>query len=161
MSDDDNKVLLKLRDARRAKGMSLNSLAKKVGIDYQRVGRIERGETQMTVDMLSKISTALHVPIAELLNEDNINEIETSISKKPTENKSTVNLIPYIYEKLDAFCSKHNLTADPTVNVHLATSLFNAVEDIRANQKDDEDVVLILFQALDAIFERLVLTKDE
>lgn len=59
MSDDvqnDNKVLLKLRDVRRAKGMSLNSLAEKVGIDYQRVGRIERGETQMTVDMLSKIS---------------------------------------------------------------------------------------------------------
>ena len=28
--------------------MSLNSLAEKAGIDYQRVGRIERGETQMT-----------------------------------------------------------------------------------------------------------------
>lgn len=44
MSDDahnDIKVLLKLRDVRRAKGMPLNSLAEKVSIDYQRVGRIE------------------------------------------------------------------------------------------------------------------------
>ncbi|WP_133131358.1 helix-turn-helix domain-containing protein [Legionella yabuuchiae] len=163
MSDDapnDNKILLKLRDVRRSKGMSLNSLAEKVGIDYQRVGRIERGETQMTVDMLSKISKVLHVPISELLNEDGITEIEDSLSKKSTEKKATVNLIPYIYEKLDEFCSNHNLAADPTVNVHLATILFNAVEDMRANQKDDEGMVLTLFQALDAIFERLVLIKS-
>lgn len=164
MSDNaqnDNKCLLKLRDVRRAKGMSLNSLAEKVGIDYQRVGRIERGETQMTVDMLSKISKVLHVPITELLNEESITEIENALSKKSTGKKSTVNLIPYIYEKLDDFCSKHDLIAEPTVNVHLATTLFNAIEEMHVNQKDDEGMVLILFQVLDAIFERLVLIKGE
>lgn len=163
MSDDapnDKKILLKLRDVRRSKGLSLSSLAEKAGIDYQRVGRIERGETQMTVDMLSKISKVLHVPISALLNEDRVTDIENSLSKKSTGKKSGVNLIPFIYEKLDKFCLNYNLTANPSVNVHLATILFNAVEDMRVNQKDDEGMVLTLFQALDAIFERLVLIKS-
>lgn len=159
-SDDGNgdKVLLKLRDIRRAKGMSLSALAEKVGIDYQRVGRMERGETQMTIDMLNKMSKILHVPITELLNED-VTNVEKSILQNTTPNKS-INLIPMIYEKLDSFCSKHAMECEPSIKVHLATVMFKAVEEMRINLKDDEDMVKVLFQVLDAIFERLVLTKD-
>ena len=39
--------------------MSLNALAEKVGIDYQRVRRMERGETQMTIDMLNNALVAI------------------------------------------------------------------------------------------------------
>lgn len=161
MSDDstaDNKVLLKLRDIRRAKGISLHALADKVGIDYQRVGRIERGETQMTIDMLNKISKVLHVPITELLSDDVAN-VEQTVAQNASYRKS-VSLIPTIYEKLEQFCSKHDMVVDPKVKVHLATVIFNAVEEIRIGLKDDEDRVRALFGVVDAIFERLIVTKD-
>lgn len=162
MSDDstnDNKVLLRLRDIRRAKGMSLNAFAEKIGIDYQRVGRMERGETQMTIDMLNKMSKVLHVPITELIRDDNIVNVESSIAQHALQNKSA-SLIPTIYEKLDAFCLNHEMGVDSTVKVYLATIMFNAVQEIRISSQDDENMVKVLFEVLDAIFQRLVLIKD-
>lgn len=157
--DNDNKILLKLRDIRRAKGMSLNSLAEKVGIDYQRVGRMERGETQMTVDMLNKMSRVLNVPLSELID-SNLTAIENRMVNSIPANKTTL-LIPTIYKKIDVFCNKHNMEADPSVKVHLATEVFNALEEMRINQKDDEGMVKALFQVLDAIFEKLVVNKTD
>lgn len=156
--DGDNKVLLKLRDIRRAKGMSLNALAEKVGIDYQRVGRMERGETQMTVGMLNKISKILHVSITDLINE-NITDIENAVIKNSTPNEA-LSLIPLIYEKLDLFCSKYTVECEPSIKVHLATVMFKAVEEMHINLKDDEGLVKVLFEVLDAIFERLVVMKE-
>jgi transcriptional regulator with XRE-family HTH domain len=161
MSNDnaDNTILLKLRDIRRAKGMSLHALADQVGIDYQRVGRMERGETQMTVDMLNKISKVLHVPITDLLSENNIARVEHTVVEQAPYNK-TISLIPTIYEKLDLFCSKYDMHADPKVKVHLATVIFKAVEEMRTDLQDDRDWVKALFEVLDAIFERLIVSKD-
>jgi len=156
-SKKDKKILLKLRDIRRAKGMSLNVLAEKVGIDYQRVGRMERGETQMTIEMLSRIAKVLQVPLSKLLNEENVTELQSSISE--SNQTTSVYLIPAIYEKLEVFCERHNFEVDNSVKVHLATIMFKAIQDIRTNVKDDEDMVKALFQVFDAIFERLVLTQ--
>ncbi len=162
MSDEpvDNSILLKLRDLRRAKGMSLHALADKVGIDYQRVGRIERGETQITVDMLNKISKVLHVPMTDLLSEKNITSIEQTLSEQSSYGK-TIGLIPTIYEKLDLFCSKYNMHADPKVKVHLATTIFKSVEEMCIGRQDNEHWVKALFEVLDAIFERLIVSKDD
>lgn len=154
---NDKKLLLKLRDIRRAKGMSLNALAEKVGVDYQRVGRIERGETQMTLDMLNRIAKVLQVPLTQLL-EENVNELQSHISNEYSQT-SSVDLIPVIYENLEAFCNRHNFEVDNSVKVHLATVVFKSIQDIRTSVKDDEDLVKVLFQLFDATFERLVLTQ--
>ncbi len=160
-SNQKNKTLLKLRDIRRAKGMSLNSLADKVGIDYQRVGRMERGETQVTVEMLQRISTALHVPVSTLLGETNMASLEAAVSENALPKKNSLSLIPFIYEKMDRFCDTHDLLVEPKVKVYLATAVFNAVEEMRSNLQDDGDRVRVLFELLDAIFERLVLSKAD
>jgi len=154
----EKKVLLKLRDVRRSKGLSLNALAKKAGIDYQRVGRAERGETQMTIDMLDKIAKVLQVPLAQLLTDEevNINVIQNSMKQK-VENNSTIYLIPSIYNHFEELCNRHNLHVDNRVKVHLATVMFKAIQDIRAIEKDDEHVLKALFQVFDAVLERLVL----
>lgn len=162
MSTDnkDNKTLLKLRDIRRAKGMTLNVLAEKVGIDYQRVGRMERGETQMTIEMLDKLSKVLHVPITDLLDAGSVANVENKVAQNAVQSKPA-SLIPIIYERLDLLCSQHEMGADPTVKVHLASVIFNAIEDIHTSVTNDEDLVKVFFEVLDAIFERLVVTKGE
>lgn len=161
IDDDDNdaKILLKLRDIRRTKGMSLDMLAKKVGVDYQRVGRIERGETQMTIDMLSRIAKVLQVPLSQLLDED-VSEIQKTISNENV-NGSLVKLMPFIYKKLEVFCEKHKIQMDNEAKVHLAAVMFKGIEDIRTNVRDDEDVAQALFQVFDAIFERVFLTEAQ
>ena len=157
-SKNDKKVLLKLRDIRRSKGMSLNALADKVGVDYQRVGRMERGETQMTIEMLRRIAKVLKVPVSQLLGENDINQLQDAISEESTK-QTSIQLIPTIYERLEVFCKHHNFVVDNSVKVHVATVMFQAIQDIRTNVKDDEDMVKALFQAFDAIFERLVLNE--
>lgn len=160
MSSDDKKVLLKLRDIRRLKGMSLNSLAEKTGIDYQRVGRIERGETQMTIDLLGRIAKGLQVPLAQLLEEEDINGLQNKMAKENSK-EPPIFLIPSIYDKLELFCKKYNYEIDNSVKVHLATHIFKCIQDIRINVKDDEDMVKVLFQLFDAIFERIVMIEDD
>lgn len=155
-NEDENKVLLKLRDIRRSKGMSLNTLADKVGVDYQRVGRIERGETQMTIDMLSRIAKALKVPVSQLIGDNDLAQLQENIAEQNNK-PSSVYLIPTIYEKLEAFCKEHNIDVDNSAKVHVATVMFQTVQDIRTSVKDDEEMVKALFQAFHAIFERLVL----
>jgi len=118
--------------------------------------RMERGETQITIDMLSRIAKVLQVPLLKLLGEEDVTELQDSITN--ANNKTTlIYLIPTIYEKLEVFCEKHNLEVDNSVKVHLAAVMFKAIQDIRTNVKDDEDMVKALFQVFDAIFERLVL----
>lgn len=154
----DKKIFLKLRDIRKEKGLSINALAEKAGIDYQKVGRMERGETQISIDILHKLAGVLHVSISDLLEEVDINKIEKSYSQNDETTKS-IYLIPSIYEKLDELCFKHQIDMDNTTKVHLATVLFTAVLDIRTNVRDDVEMVKALFQAFDAIFERLVLSQ--
>jgi len=69
MTDQNNKkTLLKLRDVRREKGLTLNALAEKADMDYQKIGPVERGETQITIDTLQRLARVLEVPIIQLLD---------------------------------------------------------------------------------------------
>jgi transcriptional regulator with XRE-family HTH domain len=140
--------------------MSLNALAEKAGIDYQRVGRIERGETQMTIDVLTRIARVLQVPLSQLLEEGDGPGLQNSISAQANQEPS-VYLIPSLYDKLDAFCNKHQLKVDNSVKVHLAAVMFKGIQDIRTNVKDDGDLVNALFQVIEAILEKLVLTTEK
>lgn len=158
-TSEDKKILLKLRDIRREKGLSLNALAKKAGMEYQRIGRIERGETQMTVEILNRLAKVLKVPIAELLEDEDINKLENNLSHASTQ-PTSIYLIPTIYDNIEVLCKKHNIDIENSAKVHVATMMFKAIQDIRTTVKDDEDMVIVLFQVFDAILGRLVLTQS-
>ena len=64
----------KLRELRKSRGLTVNNLADKIGEDYQKVGRVERGQTSLTVDYLVKLSRGLKVPIDEILGEEQASE---------------------------------------------------------------------------------------
>lgn len=152
--DSENSVILKLRDIRKEKGFTISALADKAGVDHQKIGRAERGETSMTIDMLIKLAKVMDVPLQQLL-EEHANSI--SNDKNSSENSELINIIPLIYEEINLLCSKRAIKVEDKVKVQLATMMYKIVQDIRINIQDDASVVKALFQGFDAILERIVL----
>ncbi len=66
---NEDKIHIKLRNLRKARGLTVNTLAEKMGEDQQKVGRVERGFRNITVDYLMKLSRALEEPIESILVE--------------------------------------------------------------------------------------------
>lgn len=61
MEDYQKIIGERIRTYRKATGMSQNDLAQKVGMHYAYIGQVERGEKNMTIKTLCKISEALGV----------------------------------------------------------------------------------------------------
>jgi transcriptional regulator with XRE-family HTH domain len=58
-----------LRDLRKAKGLSQESLALACGLDRSYIGGVERGERNISLINIHKIAEALRLPASELLKE--------------------------------------------------------------------------------------------
>ena len=56
----------RVRLIRKEKGMTMEAVAYKAGIEYRQLGRIERGEINTSIISLLKISQALEIEIKEL-----------------------------------------------------------------------------------------------
>lgn len=73
MTDDTDRILgqlpARLREARRAKGLSLDAVAKLSGVSRSMVSQIERGESSPTIATLWNLTRALQVDFAGLLDE--------------------------------------------------------------------------------------------
>lgn len=72
----DKRIYEKLREFRRARGISVDDLARELGENSQKVGRIERGQRSLTVDYLLKISKALSTPIEAILEDEKPNDFQ-------------------------------------------------------------------------------------
>lgn len=66
-SDIHDRLAASLRDARRARGLSLDAVAKLSGVSRSMVSQIERGESSPTVATLWNLTQALQVDFAGLL----------------------------------------------------------------------------------------------
>ena len=66
----------RLKDARRAKGLSLDTVAKLSGVSRSMVSQIERGESSPTISTLWNLTNALQVDFAGLLEDDQDNRVE-------------------------------------------------------------------------------------
>lgn len=58
-----------LRRLRVAKGLSQERLALAAGIDRAYVGRVERGEENVTINVVAAVAEALEVKVADLFGE--------------------------------------------------------------------------------------------
>lgn len=79
---NDNQILdllpTRLKEARRAQGLSLDAVAKLSGVSRSMVSQIERGESSPTIATLWNLTRALQVDFAGLLEEANTEDrIET------------------------------------------------------------------------------------
>ena len=67
---------LRLKKARRAKGLSLDAVAKLSGVSRSMVSQIERGESSPTISTLWNLTKALQVDFAGLLEDDQESRVE-------------------------------------------------------------------------------------
>lgn len=86
MEKDDPKtnIYSKLREIRRSRGLTVHKLAEKIGENSQKVGRIERGNSNLTIDYLLKISKALNTPIDSILHDVPSKEQKQAPSEDPS-----------------------------------------------------------------------------
>jgi transcriptional regulator with XRE-family HTH domain len=66
-SDIHDRLAASLREARKARGLSLDAVAKLSGVSRSMVSQIERGESSPTVATLWNLTQALQVDFAGLL----------------------------------------------------------------------------------------------
>lgn len=63
MSDIGRQIGNNIRALRKAKGLSQEQLALRSDINASYLGQVERGEKNPTIDVLSKLASALHMPL--------------------------------------------------------------------------------------------------
>ncbi len=59
----------RLREIRKAQGLTQQELAEMVGTSYVQIGRLEKGERQLTVDWLKRLAGALNVRPWDIVEE--------------------------------------------------------------------------------------------
>lgn len=64
---DINKVLKKIRDFRKSRGLSHENMAFELGISPSAYNKLERGETILSLERVYKISLVLEVNLSEIL----------------------------------------------------------------------------------------------
>ena len=64
------KLGLRIRELRKAQGLTQEQLAEKAEISYKYLGEIERGEINPGIINLSKIANGLALPLKEIINVD-------------------------------------------------------------------------------------------
>jgi transcriptional regulator with XRE-family HTH domain len=70
VSDADRGIGQLVRQARRRVGMTLDDLAKKLGLSYQQVHKYENGTNRISAGTLAAIANILTVPVEHLFPED-------------------------------------------------------------------------------------------
>lgn len=82
----------RIREIRKAKGLSQESLAEMIGIEPRHVSRIEVGKSYPTISRLEKISGVLGVPLRDFFDfdhlaspDDRVKEIDATIKSLPEE----------------------------------------------------------------------------
>ena len=106
MDNENKNIYSKLRELRRARGLTVNTLAKKMGENYQKVGRIERGSRSLTVDYLMKVARALETPMETLLAEGKKEETQGKQASAPSSD-----ILNTIIEFVEEYAAKVKLSS--------------------------------------------------
>lgn len=110
MSDIAKTVGNRLRSYRRAQGLSQEKLAEHAGLHPTYIGQVERGEKNLTIESLEKITQALEIPVSCVFekNEDRNEESNYALraydllSRKSGEDRERIYNILMAIEALSA-----------------------------------------------------------
>ncbi|MGG4105125.1 helix-turn-helix transcriptional regulator [Paenibacillus lautus] len=84
----------KIRDIRKSKGLSQEQLAEMVGTKHTDIGKLERGERNVTLKTLDKISNTLEIEMYQLFQY----EIESKFSRKEFLKNEISNIVAELSE---------------------------------------------------------------
>lgn len=137
---EEGNINIKLKELRRARGLTVNKLAEKMGENYQKVGRIERGKSNLTIDYLLKVSKALKTPLDAIFSNDSVSE------SHPEPTPDLLNEIVLFVEK-----NQKNLipNGDPQKKAMLITKIYQAY--LSFPEKYQSNFIKSLFEILNII----------
>ncbi|WP_338760128.1 helix-turn-helix transcriptional regulator [Bernardetia sp. ABR2-2B] len=83
---------LKIAYLRKEKKLSQTEIAELLGMSQNAYGRIERGETKLTIDRVKEIATILKVPYNDLITDskDEVTEMYQDISEQHEREKEVI-----------------------------------------------------------------------
>jgi len=80
MANDSTRALRnRIREIRKSKGLSEVAVAEMVGTSREQIGRLERGERQLTQKWMNRIAAALHVRPSDLLHTASLAELTDEV----------------------------------------------------------------------------------
>lgn len=128
--ETEQQIPEKLRELRRSRGLTVNQLAEKMDENYQKVSRMERGVTGLTLDYLLKVTNALKAPIDAVLDAPQ----KTIASKnEPTQATSILNKIILEVEKNEKFLFSKT---SPDKKAAFISKLFDIILNISTIDKN-------------------------
>ncbi|MEM8984151.1 MAG: helix-turn-helix transcriptional regulator [Pseudomonadota bacterium] len=86
--DDDLPVYNRLSVLRAEHGMSRQDLAKAVGVHYQTIGYLERGEYKPSLVLALRIAQLFKMPVEAVFSLDPMQPLSVQIFKPPAESSS-------------------------------------------------------------------------
>jgi|ERR1700757_269770 len=92
---------------RKAKRMSRETVANKLGINLSTYGKIERGETGLTVDRLYQLATVFKMPPEDILSYNT--DKKGSIANIPFEMQLLLQKMELLLKEVVAFKKKKNI----------------------------------------------------
>jgi transcriptional regulator with XRE-family HTH domain len=144
-----NNSLEKIRDKKR---MSLEDLAKKIGVTRQLLWGFEKGKHNLSTNVMKNLSSALNCKISQILGEDSIDEIDDSLtSDNSTAKASKPELVVvsnneypikdqylgYAMEILDEMIDHNFHTREE--KTHMLSEVYKIVYDFYENNGDKAD----------------------
>ncbi len=96
----------RIRELRKAKGLTQEQLAELVGVEPRHISRVEGGYSSPSIERLARIAEILDVPIKELFDymhlndsEDRLKDIEDAIGGMSEEYQKILYKIVRVFEK--------------------------------------------------------------
>jgi len=114
----------KLRELRKSRGLTVDTLAAKMGENSQKVGRVERGTRNLTIDYLVKVSNALETPLSSLLDQEK--------NESPVPSDLLGMIVLWAEENCKVFIKDH----DPKKKAYMISKIFEIVSCIPSSHQE-------------------------
>lgn len=138
--EKNQSVRQKLRELRKAKGLTVDRFAEKVGVSSQKVSRIERGKTNFSIDYLMQVTNALDAPLQAVIPPSQKKEM-TSIPSSG----SMLSQVLFLYEQ-----RQHIL--DRYFNIEEKSNFIASLVELAKLLPESKR-----YQSLSALFDQLIL----
>lgn len=119
---NDTQIYKKLKQLRKERGLTLATLADKIGSDYQQLSRIERGKSRLTVDVLMKMANVFDTSIDQLVS----GQVSEEPKKTTVEGASGIcqDKLGEILEKLDVVLQQKKIAVSAQDKAMLASLIY-------------------------------------
>lgn len=128
---ETTEIYKKLKQLRKERGLTLNTLAEKIGSDYQQISRIERGRSKLSVDLLMKMANALETPVAEIVQ--NGQKQKVIPSKKDL---SSEEILKIVLEKVESAIQETKRQLSPSTKASLVSQIYNYASQLYKEKVD-------------------------